>query len=221
MVSDDPQGVAWSVELRSSGRVCADVRRWRAALGLLVSPLMLAMAVGLIAFTGVGGRIFGVLVLLLAVPLVVMTLQQLLRVGSWRSPQVVVDAEGVTVRRGWLRAPWPEIHGAVALTANHNHWVALVLSAECYDAWWAGRPRVLRLITRRARRRRHGMLQLPPNLSVDHEAFAAWLTHEAQERLRARVEAARRDLDGAVAQVRDEAERLAEQERLRAQRPGS
>ncbi|MFC6043045.1 hypothetical protein [Nocardioides hankookensis] len=182
MVTTDPQGVAWSVELRSSGRVCADVRRGRSLVYVVVAVWLGLIAVGLLAFTGLGGRVVGALLLLLAVPMLVMTVKQVARVGSWRSPQVVVDADGITVRHGYLRVPWSELGGAFGYTANHNRWVALVLSVECYEAWRARRPWLVRVLARRWRRRRHGTVNLPPNLGVDNVAFAGWLTHEARDR---------------------------------------
>ena len=191
METSDPRAVAWSVELRSTGRVCADVRRWRALVYLLVGLWMLAIAAGLLAFTGVAGRLFGAFLLVVTLGLVTVSVQQLLRIGSWRSPQVLVDEEGITVRHGWLRVPWSELYGASGYTMQFNRWVALVLTEECYEAWRAGRPRWVQLLSRRPRRWRHGTVQLPPNLGVDPEAFAAWLTHEARRRVLADIEARR------------------------------
>lgn len=208
MVTTDPQAVAWSIELRSSGRVTADVGRGRAAAYLLVGLWMLVVAVSLLVLGGVGGRLFGGFLLAITLALLTTSTQQLVRAGSWRSPQVVVDAEGITVRHGWLRAPWSEVHGATASRVQHNRWVSLALSAECYEEWRAGRRWPLRLLGRRPRRR-HAVLRLPPNLAVDHEAFAAWITHECEDRLRARIEVARQEV-WAVS----EAERLAEEQRL-------
>ena len=182
----DPQGVAWSVELRSSGRVCADVRRGRAsayaALCAFFSAVWLA---GLFVGDGWGRAGWGVLLVLTAL-MTALFVRQALRLGSWRSPQVVVDAEGLTLRHGMMRVPWPHLCGAVAYTANHNRWVDVVTTDELYDAWLADRPAVQRLLARRWRNG-PGRVQLPPNLDVDTEAFAAWLTHEAADRMRAAV----------------------------------
>jgi hypothetical protein len=184
VVTKDPQGVAWSVELRSSGRVCVDVSRGRSVLYALVGAWMALLGVGMLVFTGLGGRIFGALLLVIAVPMSLWSVQLVLRVGSWRSPQVVVDADGVTVRHGYLRVPWADLYGAVAYVSSHNKWVALVISPERYDAWVAARPWVVRVLGRRSRRRRYGNVLLPPNLDIDYEAFAAWLTEETQDRIR-------------------------------------
>jgi hypothetical protein len=187
MVTTDPQGVAWSVELRSSGRVCVDVKRSRCWLYLVTGLYMALISVAcLVLADGVGIRVVGALLLLVSVPLVVMAVQQVLRLGSWSSPVVVVDADGITVRHGVLRVPWRELSGAIAYTANHNRWVAVVVSDEFYDAWVTSRSWVVRLVGRR-RRDRAGTINLPPNLAVDTEAFAAWLTHETLDRLRAQL----------------------------------
>jgi hypothetical protein len=184
VVTTDPQGVAWSVELRSSGRVVADVRRGRSLAYAFVAVFLGVVAVGTLVVAGLAGRLFGGLLLALAVGMLVSSVQSLLRVGSWRSPQVLVDAEGVTVRHGYLHVPWADLHGAIGYTSNHNRWVALVVSPERYDAWLAARPVLVRALGRRSRRRRYGNVLLPPNLDVDTEVFAAWLTQETQDRLR-------------------------------------
>jgi len=116
------------------------------------------------------------------VPMVVLCVQQVLRVGSWRSPQVLVDADGLTVRHGFLRVAWADLYGAHAYTLRYNRWVALTMSPDSYDAWVRSRSLPLRLIARRPRRRRWGGLHLPPNLGVDTVAFAAWLDDEIRTR---------------------------------------
>ncbi|MFC7496931.1 MULTISPECIES: hypothetical protein [unclassified Nocardioides] len=194
MVSTDPQAVAWSLELRSSGRVCVDVRRGRSLLYLVVAVWMDLIAVGLLVFTDVAGRVVGGLLLALGLAMFTMSFMQLFRVGSWRSPHVAVDADGIDVRRGWLRVPWSELGGAVAYTANHNRWVTIGLSAECYHAWLAQRSWPVRLLGRRSRQR-HGAVNLPPNLAVDNVEFARWLTDEAVGRLQAELERLRHGLD--------------------------
>ncbi|GAW49574.1 MULTISPECIES: hypothetical protein [unclassified Nocardioides] len=187
MVTTDPQGVAWSVELRSSGRVAVDVKRWRSWLYAVVGLYMGMISVAcLLLADGVGIRVVGALLMLITVPLLVMSVQQVLRLGSWASPVVLVDAEGITVRHGVLRVPWGELSGAIAYSASHNRWIAIVVSDEFYDAWVGSRSWVVRLAGRR-RRDRPGTITLPPNLAVDTEAFAAWLTHEALDRLRAQL----------------------------------
>lgn len=208
MVTSDPQAVAWSVELRSSGRVCADVSRGRSLLYVAVGVLMTAMGVGLLVFGGVSGAVFGAILLVIAVPMVVMSTRQCLRVGSWRSPQVLLDADGLTVRHGYLRLPWSELYGAFAYTATHNRWITLTTSPESYDAWLRSRSPVLRLLGRRWRRRRWGSVNLPPNLAVDTVAFAAWLTDEARTRQLAEIERLRHELESAERRVAAQADEL-------------
>jgi hypothetical protein len=212
MVSTDPQAVAWNVELRSSGQVCVDVGRGRSAGYGLIGLLLGVIGGGLLAYGGIAAPVMGAILLVIAVPMVIWSVQLCLRVGAWRSPQVLVDAEGITVRHGYLRVPWADLYGAHAFTANHNRWVMLGLSPECYDAWVRSRSPLMRLLARRPGRRRIGMLQLPPNLAVDTEAFAAWLTDEVRTRQHAELEQARMGLNAAVQHVADEAERLAEQD---------
>ncbi len=191
MATTDPQGVAWSVELRSSGRVCVDVSRGRSFAYLLVGLVFAALAGGLLATGRVSGVVGGALLAVIGVPLVVVTVQQCLCIGSWRSPQVVIDADGVTVRHGYLRIGWADLYGAHAYTQKHNRWVTLTMSPEAYDAWLRSRSLVLRLVARRARRRRWGNLNLPPNLAVDTVAFAAWLNDEVRTRQDAEIERSR------------------------------
>jgi hypothetical protein len=183
VVTTDPRGVAWSVELRSSSRVCVDVRRGRSVAYAVVAVYMGLIGFGALVLTGLGGRLFGALLLVIAVPMLAQTIQQVLRVGRWRSPQVLVDAEGVTVRHGVIHVPWADLYGAVGYEANLNRWIALVVSPERYDAWVASRSWAVRVLGRRWRRRPYGNVLLPPNLAVDHHAFAAWLTSETQDRM--------------------------------------
>jgi hypothetical protein len=178
-----PQAVAWSVELRSSGQVCADVRRGRSRVYALAGGLMCAVAAGATVAAGTGGRIVAGALLLLGLAITTTSVQQVLRVGSWRSPQVVVDADGVTVRHGRLRVPWPELAGAIGYTLQHNRWVGLVPTDAWYDAWLAAQPWWVRLLNRPWRRRRGRWVNLPPNLDVDHLAFATWLTDETRQRM--------------------------------------
>jgi hypothetical protein len=86
------------------------------------------------------------------------------------------------------------------------------MSPDSYDAWVRSRSPVLRLIARRPRRRRWGGLDLPPNLGVDTEAFAAWLDDEVRTRQHARLERLRRELGAAVQSTAQDAERLAAEE---------
>ena len=210
MVTTDPQAVAWSVELRSSGRLCIDVGRGRAVL-LVFGGLLLA-GIGAISLTGTPAvAVIGLLLLALGVPCVAWAVRMTLRVGSWRSPHVVVDADGVTVRHGYLHAPWTDLYGAFPYVASHNRWVALVLSPEFYDAWLAERPWPVRLLGRRGRRRRSGSVNLPPNLAVDHVALAHWLHHEICDRRLAELQVLRRAVDDAATATRLEAEKLAEE----------
>lgn len=185
MVTADPQGVAWSVELRSSGQVCADVRRGRALAYVFVALFVSLVAAGLLVVGSVVARSVGAGVLALMLMLLKTSVQQLLRIGSWRSPQVRVDDAGITVRHGSLVVPWSALYGAHAFTAGHNRWVALVTDPDWYDQWLSGRPWWLRAIGRRWRRRSWAALNLPPNLEIDTHAFAAWLTLEAQDRITA------------------------------------
>ncbi|GAA4692749.1 hypothetical protein [Nocardioides conyzicola] len=216
MVSTDPQAVAWNVELRSSGRVCVDVSRGRSVVYLVVGVAMTALAAGLLVSGGVSGIVCGALLALVAVPMLVLTVQQVLRVGSWRSPQVLVDAEGLTVRHGFMRIAWADLYGATAYTLKYNRWVALTMSPDSYDAWVRSRSPFMRLLARRPRRRRFGILQLPPNLAVDTRAFATWLNDEVRARQYAELERARQGLDAAVQHTVAEAERLAEEDRTQA-----
>lgn len=188
MVATDPQAVAWSVELRSTGRVCVDVSRGRSFVNLLVGLLIAGIAGGMLATGRVAGMLLGAFLAVVAVPMLVVCVQQVLRVGSWRSPQVLVDADGLTVRHGFLRVAWTDLYGAHAYTLKYNRWVALTISPDSYDAWVRSRSLPLRLIARRPRRRRWGGLNLPPNLDVDTEAFAAWLTDEVGTRQYAEVQ---------------------------------
>jgi len=116
-----------------------------------------------------------------------MSVKQLFRVGSWASPVVVVDRDGITARQGYLQVPWSDLYGAFAYTASHNRWVALVIEPAFYDRWVAARPLLVRVLSRRPRRRRHGTLNLPPNLAVDAETFAAWITAETRARMLAQL----------------------------------
>ena len=188
MVTTDPQGVAWSVELRGSGRVCLDIRRWRTWAYVFVAGYMTLIALGLLILVrGVGGILVGAGLLLLAVPMTVSTLRQGLRLGSWASPVVVVDAAGVTARHGVLSVPWDELCGAIAYSASHNRWIALVVTDEFYDRWFASLSWPMRILGRGGRRRAGTTINLPPNLAVDTDAFAAWLTEEIFDRLRAQL----------------------------------
>ena len=186
MVTTDPQAVAWHVELRSSGRVGIDVRRGRAAFYALFAWLLNAMWVFLLVVGGTPQRVVALLLLLVMVPVGIQSVRQALRVGRWASPVVVVDADGVALRHAGLRVPWPDVYGAVAYTLQRNRMVSLVVSDEFYDAWISSRGPVLRLLGRRWRSSA-GQLNLPANLDVDTEAFAGWLTHEAQVRLAAQA----------------------------------
>lgn len=218
MVTSDPQAVSWSVELRSSGSVRVDVRRWRSWLHGVIAVYMGLISVAILLLgDGVGIRVVGVLLALITVPLLVMAVQQILRLGSWAPPVVVVDADGLTVRHGYLHVPWSDLTGVTAYTANRNSWVSVGMSEQCYDAWLARRSWVLRVLARRPRRRTYGVVNLPPNLAVDAEAFARWLTDEATERRLAEIRQLRRDLEVGVM----EAERLAAESEAAARADGS
>lgn len=179
----DPEGVGWSVQLRSSGRVCVDVSRVRSAVYLIVALWLPGVVAVMLAAPGWTLPVLGVLLSPLALALPFRFARQLLRVGSWRSPHVVVDDDGVSVPHDHLQAPWTQLHGAIGYTANHNRWVALVTTREWYDAWLAGRPWPRRLLRPGWRRADHANVRLPANLTVDHELFAAWLTYEARARM--------------------------------------
>jgi len=184
MVTADPQGVAWSVELRSSGRVCADIRRGRTALYGAMFLLCDALSVWLLVSGDLRARLVAAGLLAVLGPGLLWAARVVLRVGPWRAPHVLVDAHGVTVRRHDLHVPWADLDGAVGYTANHNRWVTLVVADDRYDAWLASRSWLVRVLGHRRRRRRHGCINLPPNLDVDNVAFGAWLTNETQDRLR-------------------------------------
>ncbi len=179
----------WSAELRRSGRVCVDVSRVRSVLDVVTGAGMTLIGVVAVVYGSTGWRVVAAVFLALALWLLVWSLMIALRLGSWRSPQVVVDAAGLTVRHGYLHVPWADLVGATASTTRYrgvpvNRWVAVAIAADRYDTWLRARPPVVRLLGRR-RGRRAGTLNLPANLRVDAEAFAAWLVDEIAERRRA------------------------------------
>lgn len=185
MVSTDPQGVAWQVMLYSSGRVELDARRGRLVVYLLTGLVFSAVGVaGTVTATGIGGRVFCAVLVLVFAPGVVLFTAQLVGLGSWRSPLVVVDASGITVRHGKLHVPWTAIRAAVPYVQRYNQFVLLVVDEEFYRSWRSSVGWWLRALTVLERRMMRGActLGLPPNLDVDVRLFTAWLTDEARTR---------------------------------------
>lgn len=185
MVTTDPQAVAWSVELRSSGRVELDARRGRLVAYLLISLVFVAGSVaGLVVSDSTGGRVVSGLGVLVFAPGLCLFTAQLLGLGSWRSPLVVVDASGITVRHGKLHVPWTAIRTAVPYVQRTNQFVLLFVDEEFYDSWRSGVSWWLRALTVLERRLMRGTctLGLPPNLNADVTVLTAWLTDEALTR---------------------------------------
>jgi hypothetical protein len=185
MVATDPQGVAWSIELRSSGRVALDARRGRLVLYLLTSLAFTAVCVAVLATsTGVGGRVLSALGVALFGPGVWLFTAQLVGLGSWRSPLVLVDATGITVRHGRLHVPWEAIVLVVPYVQRFNEFLLLVVDEEFHRSWRSGVGWWLRALTVLERRIMRGArtIGLPPNLDADVHVLAAWLTDEAVTR---------------------------------------
>ena len=195
-MSPEEQRAAWQAALRGPGRVVADVGRLRGTTYAVAAVLLGAIGAGLLVVEGTAGRAVGALLVLLAVPMLAWGVRIALRLGSWRSPHVVVDADGITVRHGRVRVPWAELRAATATVTRHNRWVTLSVTPDCYARWVAGRPRALRWMA--WRHPRNPALVLPPDLRVDPWAFAGWLSAEVHERQLGEVARLRAELEQAA-----------------------